>query len=160
MSMKYISSTVILAAALSFSQTTLAGPNPYKDCGIGAALFSNTSWAAVTSNVIWDLGSTAITSATASPETCNGTNVQAAIFIKDTYESLAEETAKGEGEHLATLLNIYSCSTQARPSIIGEIRTNMSQNVSSSAYDSTSHMDKASNYYSIVNTAVASKCTA
>ena len=41
-----------------------SGPNPYTDCGIGAALFPNTHWAAATSNVIFDLGITAITSAT------------------------------------------------------------------------------------------------
>ena len=35
--------------------------NPYTDCGIGAALFPNTNWAAVTSNVIWDAGTTAVT---------------------------------------------------------------------------------------------------
>jgi hypothetical protein len=39
---------------------TGSGPNPYSDCGIGAALFKDTEWAAVTSNVTWDLGTTEI----------------------------------------------------------------------------------------------------
>ena len=47
-----VTSTVTVAEA---NKTAGSGPNPYTDCGIGAALFSDTHWAAVTSNVIWDL---------------------------------------------------------------------------------------------------------
>ena len=83
-----------------------SGPNPYSDCGIGAALFTETKWAAVTSNVIWDLGITAITSATASPETCSGKKVETAQFIIDNYDNLAEETAKGQGTHLIAMLGL------------------------------------------------------
>ena len=43
-----------------------SGPNPYVECGIGAAIFPEVHWAAATSNVTWDLGSTALTSAISS----------------------------------------------------------------------------------------------
>ena len=36
--------------------------NPWIDCGIGAMIFTETNWAAVISNVIWDLGTTAVIS--------------------------------------------------------------------------------------------------
>ncbi|MBI3771765.1 MAG: hypothetical protein HY272_03590 [Gammaproteobacteria bacterium] len=41
--------------------------NPWLDCGIGAMIFTETKWAAVTSNVIWDLGTTAVTSGASTP---------------------------------------------------------------------------------------------
>ena len=79
-----------LFAGISIAPVSMAndqagsGPNPFTDCGIGAALFPDTHWAAVTSNVIWDVGTTALTSATASPETCSGAKVEAAMFINET----------------------------------------------------------------------------
>ena len=65
-----------------------SGPNPFSDCGIGAALFPETKWAAVTSNVIWDVGTTAVASATMSPQTCSGKQAKTAAFIYHTYDSL------------------------------------------------------------------------
>ena len=67
---------LFLVPVLVFSLNSNAA-NPYVDCGIGAALFPNTDWAAVTSNVIWDAGTTALISATASEDTCSGGDVSA-----------------------------------------------------------------------------------
>lgn len=136
-----------------------SGPNPFSDCGIGAALFPNTAWAAVTSNVIWDVGTTAVISATASPETCSGSNVKAAQFIIDTYDNLVEETAQGEGVHVATLLNIYGCSEQQQNTIVGNLRGSIASQLSSEGYDSKSQLTKASDYYDEVSVAAAS-CSA
>ena len=62
-----------------FSLNSFAA-NPYTDCGIGAALFPNTNWAAVTSNATWDAGTTAVISATASEDTCSGGESLGQIF--------------------------------------------------------------------------------
>ncbi len=159
----------VLAAMVAVSSNVLAeesnseaaagsGPNPFSDCGIGAALFPSVSWAAVTSNVIWDFGTTGLTSATASPETCSGKNIAAAIFINDTYESLAEETAKGEGEHLTTLLNIFECGNN-KQAVISTLRSDMGESLSSSAYDAKSHTEKASSYYDMAKSA-SRECSA
>ncbi|MCC5879985.1 MAG: DUF3015 domain-containing protein, partial [Idiomarina sp.] len=40
--------------------------NPWQHCGIGAMIFDDNTTAAAVSNVIWDSGTTAFTSATAS----------------------------------------------------------------------------------------------
>ena len=137
-----------------------AGPNPYSDCGIGAALFRDIKWAAVTSNVIWDLGTTAITSATASPQTCTGKNVTAAKFIIDTYTRLAEETASGQGEHLTTVLNIFECDRARHAGAISQIRGAMKANVSSSGYFDQSETDRAYRLYTIIDNAVGTTCPA
>lgn len=135
-----------------------SGPNPFTDCGIGAALFPNTKWAAVTSNVIWDVGITAVVSATASPQTCSGKKMTVALFINDTYENLAEEAAKGQGEHLVTALNIFGCDSARQANAIQEIRSVMGQAVASPDYVNLTHLEKAADFYSIANGAVSRTC--
>ncbi len=153
----------ILASTTAISgeknKTPGSGPNPFSDCGIGAALFTNTKWAAVTSNVIWDIGITAITSATASPETCSGKNVTAALFIRDTYASLTEETAAGEGEHLTTVLNIFGCDVPYRANTVKQIRTEMGQLISSPGYVDQPQLNKDAAFYSVIKHAVDSSCS-
>lgn len=124
-----------------------SGPNPYSDCGIGAALFKDTDWAAVTSNVIWDLGTTAVTSATMSPETCQGRAAVAAKFIIDNYDDLSEDVARGEGEHLAAIYNVVGCSAEAQNVVTGELRQAMSQQVAAPAFAEQSLNEKAEAMY-------------
>lgn len=141
-----------LAGSMTLSGSVLAGPNPFKDCGIGAALFSDTHWAAVISNVIWDLGTTAVTSATASPETCSGSDVKTAQFILENYDNLAEETAKGSGDHLTAMLNVLGCESNSHSAIVSSIRSEMADKVSNPTYSQESVLGKASDLYDIVNT--------
>lgn len=161
-----ISATVALTSVLAHAADAAtpenkapgSGPNPYTDCGIGAALFSNTAWAAVTSNVIWDLGITALTSATASPQTCQGKKVAAALFIRDTYEQLAEQTAQGSGEHLATVLNIMECPAARQDAAMIATREAMGAVVSKAGFAGLPRLEKAAQFYGAVDTAVAKSC--
>ena len=137
-----------------------SGPSPYADCGIGAALFNNTKWAAVTSNVIWDLGTTAVISATASPETCSGKKLAAAHFINATYATLAEQTAAGHGEQLTTILDIFGCGRDRQSQAVRMIRGAMSLEVANPQYIGQTHLEKAASFYQIVDTAVTSGCAA
>ena len=136
-----------------------SGPNPYSDCGIGAALFSETSWAAVTSNVTWDLGTTAVTSATASPETCSGKNVKTALFIRDTYQQLVEEAAKGEGTHLTAALNLMECGSAKQSMAIQAVRADMSRVVAQPTYQGQTNIEKSAEFFNVINNAVASSCS-
>jgi len=95
--------TVSFSALAAGKNKVGSGPNPFRDCGIGAAIFPNHHVAAATSNIIWDLGTTAVTSATLSPETCSNVHAKTAKFIIDNYENLIEDIAKGEGEHLVAM---------------------------------------------------------
>lgn len=148
------SAIVFLFTPITFAaennNNTGSGPNPYKDCGIGAALFPETNWAAVSSNVIWDLGTTALISATASPETCSGKNVKAAQFILDTYDNLVEETSQGKGEHLTTVMNIMECNQTSHNAIASDIRKGAATVVNSSNYDSQPQIEKASMMFNVV----------
>tara|TARA_B110000238_G_scaffold191663_1_gene226106 strand:+ start:2682 stop:3185 length:504 start_codon:yes stop_codon:yes gene_type:complete len=151
--LKYFATTLVLSMA-AVSGTALAGPNPYVDCGIGAALFPNTHWAAVSSNVIWDAGTTAVTSATASPDTCQGAEVVAAKFINETYPSVIEDTANGQGAHLSAILEIFGCSGDSHAGIIQDVRSAMSDKVGSDAYSSMDQLQKSADYYGVINSAI------
>lgn len=137
-----------------------SGPNPYSDCGIGAALFGETKWAAVTSNVIWDIGTTAVTSATMSPETCSGKTVAVAEYIINTYDNLLEDTAKGEGDYLTAMLDIYECDASSHNNIVNELRQEVSVNISETELSAQSKVEKASDFYNAINQVVVSNYSA
>jgi hypothetical protein len=139
--MKLISLVAVVAISATFTSNLYAadkavgsGPNPYSDCGIGAALFTENKTLAVTSNVIWDIGTTAVTSATASPETCNGKKVAVATFILESYDQLTEDTARGEGEHLTTLLQLMEVQPQQQAVVVANIRSQMARQLTSADY--------------------------
>ena len=124
--------------------------NPYSDCGIGAALFKKSDTGAVISNVIWDLGTTAITSATASPDTCSGADADAAAFIIESYDNLVEDTAKGSGEYLDALLSILNVKDSDKQRVITTVRSDIARVVSDDAFTNASLADKANYYYQSV----------
>ncbi len=156
-----LSVLLVISTPRVFAESSEAGtgPNPFRDCGIGAALFPETHWAAVTSNIIWDVGITAVTSATSSPETCSGANVETAQFIIDNYDNLVEETAQGHGEYLTTVLEIKGCEVAMQADTVAAIRTEMAWKVASSDYVIKNQVEKASEYYSALNKALSSSCS-
>lgn len=135
-----------------------SGPNPFSECGIGAALFPSTAWAAVTSNIIWDIGTTAVTSATLSPATCSGKTVKTALFIRDTYQQLVEEVARGEGQHLQTAMTLFECGASNHQEAMQETRAGLASITSRENYGEKSHLDKSADMYRIMNDAVQTNC--
>ena len=105
---------------------------------------------AVTSNVIWDVGTTAVTSATASPQTCSGKSTEVAKFVLDAYENVVEETARGTGTHVATMLEIYGCDAGSREAIVAAVRPELGAAVGAPGYAGMSRVQKAEQYYLIV----------
>ncbi|MET0356664.1 MAG: DUF3015 family protein [Cellvibrio sp.] len=144
-----------VAMAAEKEKSAGSGPNPFSDCGIGAAIFSDHKVLAVTSNVIWDIGTTALTSATASPETCSGKKATAAKFIIESYDSLAEETAKGQGEHLATLMNILEVDQVNQAAVIATLRAEMAKKLAKADYTSSNKQEKSIEYYDSVMVALS-----
>jgi hypothetical protein len=134
------------------------GPNPFSDCGIGAALFPNSRFGAVLSNITWFSGTTAVTSAISSPETCNDNTKTALRFINDTYEQLTEETAHGNGEHLTALLNIYGCSVPQRAGVVAATRSGMADAVAQPGYATQDRTEKATQFFWAIDGAAATGC--
>lgn len=130
--------------------------NPWTDCGIGAMIFDETKWAAVLSNVIWDLGTTAVTSNVSSKQTCEGKQVAAAFFINETYVNIEEETAKGNGAHLTAMLNILGCDTAVQPAIVASLRSDFSKSIMQTSYTEKSISAKAQDYYFMLDQQLSS----
>lgn len=119
---------VASASAQMTEGTPGEGPNPYSNCGIGGAIFPTVSWAAATSNVIWDLGTTAVSSATLSPETCNSKTVAMAEFIKGSYASLETDILNGRGDYLTSLSDVSGCNGEVSATFLGALRSGLKQN--------------------------------
>lgn len=137
----------ISTSAFAQDKVQGSGPSPFTECGIGAAIFKDTAWAAATSNIIWDIGTTAVTSATMSPETCNPKKKAVAQYIIDTYDNVVEETAIGEGEYLNAMLNIYGCDQDAHSAIISDVRSDFGSKVADQSYSDLDAVGKAESYY-------------
>lgn len=146
------------AAGVGPNQPAGSGPNPFSDCGIGAALFKDVEWAAVTSNIIWDLGTTAITSATVSPQTCSRKNIKAAMMVRDAYARIVEDAARGEGEHLAATLGMFSCERSHQNEVAQAVRDAVRDTVSTPGYGDQPALEKAGQLYNIIDRATRLHC--
>lgn len=131
--------------------------NPFSDCGIGAAIFPDNGVGATISNIIWDLGTTAVTSGLSSPETCSSSKKDVALIINSSYASLEAEAAVGEGQYLTAVADAMSCSAEARSPLYAEVRVRMGEAVAAPAYMDMDKTAKAAALYNIVEQTVATK---
>lgn len=150
-----LAGSLMLLGATTVSAAGQDDINPWKECGIGAGIFDDNGTAAALSNIIWDSGTTAVTSATLSPETCSGKQVEVAQFIDQTYDQLAMDTATGEGEHLTAALSLMNCSAEAHPIVVGQLRADLQEASATTGYADQAHADKAFQYYNSLNQAAA-----
>ncbi len=145
---------IVPTIASAADTMTIKKLNPWTDCGIGAMIFTDTGWAAAISNVIWDLGTTAVTSNVSSQNTCGSSNAKVAMFIGTTYANLEDETVKGNGQHLQAMLNIMSCDPASHENIIRSVRSEFSQSLRNADYTQKASLVKAEEYYNIVQAKV------
>jgi hypothetical protein len=160
--MKRISIALLLAIAVLttglVSTTNAKGPSIYRDCGIGAMIFSgeeewNRSVASLI-NIIWDWGTTASSSKSSGTCTRQGNEVAAAIFIHETLESVVEDTAKGNGDHLTAVLDLMEVSSESRSGVVSTLQAELSEAVSAADYSSMTRLEKAETYYGILESAI------
>ncbi|MFP5385952.1 MAG: DUF3015 family protein [Bacteriovoracia bacterium] len=142
-----------LVAFLSFP--AFAAKNAWRQCGIGAMIFPKTGWAAVTSNLIWDLGITATTSSSSSESQCAGRASTAAKFIHQNYAVLEEETATGAGDHLATVLNILNCKNGSHGEIINSVRSNFAQEIEAGTQSDEAYFN---NLMNVIESSYSTQC--
>lgn len=127
--------------------------NAWTQCGIGAMIFKDLPVGAAISNVIWDLGTTAVISMAASPDTCKGVNVAAASFINESLDSIESDIAKGEGRHAVAMLALMGCREENHSTVTSAIRQELAQDEN---YTSLSRTEKAQKVYATAEKQVAS----
>jgi hypothetical protein len=147
---------LILAPTVSSAaETQGSGANPYTECGIGAALFPTIGWAAALSNIVWDWGSTALSSALTTPENCNAKKVNTAKLILETLPELEKDIAMGNGKYLTALNKTMGCDATAQGSINANLRASYVSVVSDKAYSTKSNIDRANDLYHSVKEVIS-----
>lgn len=133
--------------------------NPFSDCGIGAAFFPNAenAWAAVITNVTWDVGTTAVISAVSSPNTCTGGRVKTAMYITQTYASLEAETAVGEGKYLTAMADVMQCSEGVRTKLFNRVRAEVGNAMAVPGFADRESVAKAEIYFDVVDRIASSE---
>jgi hypothetical protein len=145
-----IGACALLSLGSASAQDTDTELNPWQHCGIGAAIFDDNETAAAISNVIWDSGTTAITSATASPDTCSSTQIDVANYIDLTNGALTAELAMGSGDHLNGLLAVAGCEARAS-TVAAEMRESIAE--LPAGYAQLAHADQAHHTYQALEAA-------
>ena len=147
-----------LASTHSFAQDSKANLNPWQDCGLGAMVFPDNGVAAAISNVIWDLGTTAVTSASASKDNCNATRVQTARFVTESLPNLEEDIVKGEGQHLTAMLNLMGCEVAQQNDVSTAIRNDFSSVMSQTTYSKMNVQQKSESLFNVAENAATGSC--
>ena len=147
--MKKISSAVLLFALVLIPQVSFA-KNAWTQCGIGAAIFPSTGWAAAISNVWWDLGTTATSSSSSTESQCAGRGDTMGVLIYQNYANVEEETAIGQGEHLNAMMTILGCDSSIQSEFIQDVRTDLLNDVKDASYLKKSKLEKTEALYNNV----------
>ena len=145
---------MIPSVSLADEKEVGSGPNPFTDCGIGS-VFDN-KYGASSSNAIWDLGSTAITSATSSPENCKKRTVKTARLILETLPELEKDVALGKGKYLSALTDVMGCNNAYQNKFNANLRFFYADIVNDKAYGNKTVMQRATDMFNTIKSATHS----
>ena len=148
--MKILVSILFALMFMPVSGFAAGGKNAWTQCGLGAMIFQGTGWAAAISNVIWDLGTTATTSSSSTPSQCAGKGSSVGKLIYENYANVEEETAVGEGEHIAAMMNILECDASMHSAIMSDVRADFLSSVNNPSYTQKSTLEKTESLFNNV----------
>jgi hypothetical protein len=144
-SKKLVTAAALALAGMMAAPAASARPvaDIYSQCGLGAMIFQETHWAAITSNIIWDLGTTAVSSDVSSADSCKGKTAKTAAYIFHSYAQLEQDLAQGQGQHLTALMSSTGCSASAQAQITTGLRGALAAQASSAAYSTATRLDQS-----------------
>ena len=148
--MKRLNAVLMCAAVAFTSSNSLAnaqGVNPWQECGIGAMVFPDNGAASAISNIVWDLGTTAVSTALSSPDQCQGATVQVAAFVSRGYDHIARETVVGDGEYLRTLMGGINCDPAIQPALLADVRDGFAAQLQDADFLAKDGSGKAEAYF-------------
>jgi len=150
--LKKICKTALLTGVMTFAFSAGADARTfneiYTDCGLGGMIFQNVRVAAVVSNIVWDFGTTAISSDITSPSSCMGGKAQTAAFIYRSYEALEADIAAGEGDYLDALAVLTGVEQKA--AFAASLRRDFALYVNSDDFSKQTRLQKTSTLYDLV----------
>ncbi|MCK5580093.1 MAG: DUF3015 family protein [Candidatus Omnitrophica bacterium] len=122
----------------------------YYECGLGGMIFKDNGVAAAVSNICWDWGTTASSSALTTPDACKGGQEKMAAFIHETYDSIETDLASGSGDHLDTLMLLAGITEKVTQDFIIGLREDFAVIVGEASYTDQTRFEKAEALYSLV----------
>ncbi|MBU1044702.1 MAG: DUF3015 domain-containing protein [Candidatus Omnitrophica bacterium] len=150
----FVSVIIVLCAFAVFVQPVMARSfaEIYTECGLGAMLFPNKKHAAlaVTTNIVWDWGTTAISSQLSSPDSCLGGKDMVATFIYHSYDSIEQELASGSGEYLDELVELVGDKSTDKQEFVSALRKDFTELVAVSIYTNRTRYEKAEALYNLI----------
>jgi Protein of unknown function (DUF3015) len=140
----------LLSLAAVLGSTLLAAPvqarefaDIYTDCGLGAMIAPNNGAVAAVTNVTFDLGTTAVSSNVSSEDSCSGGKKKTAAYIFQQHAQIEKDVAKGNGQHLAALMDVARCNAGSAQML----RSNLADVVSRPGYATQTRYGKAEALY-------------
>lgn len=146
MKIKHVLSLAAVAAmSLSAAQSASAREfaDIYTECGLGAMIAPSNAVVAAITNITWDLGTTAVSSNVSSPDTCQGGKAKTAAYIMQSYAQLEQDLARGEGEHLSTLMTVAGCQA----GVGSVLRQDLAARVAAPSYGTATRAEQAGALY-------------
>ena len=104
---------------------------------------------AVVSNLLFSPVS-ATTMGISSPGSCSDGDATAALLIRDSYEQIEVELAKGDGAYLSILADLVKSDQETEQKFISELRRNFSEHVSQPEFAELKRAEKAEALYQMV----------
>lgn len=148
--------SLVLASGLQAKESSKSFGEIYTDCGIGGLLTAPLGSGAghdilaVVSNVVWDLGTTAISSNVSSVDTCaSGKSEKVAAFISTSHKELEKELASGEGKYLDSLVSMAKPSDMSKEDYVSKVRSEYGSIVASADYATMTDYQKSEKLYNI-----------
>lgn len=142
---------VAVAAGVAFSPPAQARDfgEIYTQCGLGGLIAGSVPVLAVITNITWDLGTTAISSAATTPEACHGGAERMAAFINQAAPELEQDLARGQGPYLAALLELSGCSAASQPAITGALRGDLAAALAAPGAATRTRFDQAAGLFNL-----------
>ncbi len=122
----------------------------YVECGLGSIIAPHNKYVAVSTNVTWDLGSTAISTNISCPENCKGGKAKIAAFIYDSQDILLNELASGSGDYLDALVELSGIDQSEKATFINRLRDNVKAELITDDLTSKTQYQKSEQFYNIV----------
>lgn len=129
----------------------------YVDCGLGGMVGSAfdesqktlSKFVAISTNLTWDLGTTASTSYFSSEETCMNNKAHLAAFINQSYEKLEKEIANGEGEYFDALASLGKKDTDSMAEYKAQLRAQFASVVADDSYKTLTRYQKVEKLFQL-----------
>lgn len=130
----------------------------YVDCGLGGIVGSAfgkdektvSKVIAISTNITWDLGTTASTSYFSSQDTCMNDKAHIAAYINQSYEKIEQELASGEGNYLDALAKMAKSDSESVSEYNAQLRANYAKVIADDSFESMSRYQKVEKLFELV----------